>query len=120
MTNGSLQHIATLPPSGKVSSFPYRIAYRNGEMVTLGQVVSRVGDNVMTFTTPEVVWLRNGIPLNIIPTNTPESNGRLTTSISFVFTNSDAGVYQCIYTDHSHFEVLATEPTRLDTGEKLS
>lgn len=74
----------------------------------------------MTFTTPEVVWLKNGIPVDIVPTNTPENNGSLTTSISFVFNNSDAGVYQCIYIDPSRSEVFAAEPIRLDFGKNLS
>ena len=47
--------------------------------------------------------------------------GALRTTLSFRFEASDAGVYQCIFTDRDRsFEVFVTDPIRLDTGESVS
>ena len=68
-------------------------------------------------TTPEVTWLKDGAPITHIPTNSLDSIDRLTTTISFTFTESDAGVYQCIFTDTTRSELLTDAPIQVDTGE---
>ena len=69
---------------------------------------------------PSVVWVRNGEQVvnggNITITEgtdsfTQETNSRLTITN---FALSDAGVYQCIFTEGA--EVITTIPLRLDTG----
>lgn len=78
--------------------------------------MGHVGDAFVMYTTPTVTWLRDGVPVNAVPTNTPGSNGRLTTALSSL---SDAGVYQGIFVDTIRSEVFAASPIRLDTGEGL-
>ena len=69
------------------------------------------------YTTPTVLWLRDGVPAKATPTNTAVGNsGRLRTTLSFSFQESDAGVYQCVFTD-TNTEQLFTIPIRLDSGE---
>ena len=64
--------------------------------------------------------LKDGLPAVRTPTNISGTNGRLTSTLSFTFAASDAGVYQCVFTDTSRSEIFATVPTRLDTGEYCS
>ena len=69
---------------------------------------------------PSVVWVRNGEQLvdggNITITEGTDSFTRQTNSNLTItnFTLSDAGVYQCIFTEGA--EVITTRPLRLDTG----
>lgn len=86
-------------------------------MATLQFEVSHVGDSMRTYTTPTVIWLRNGEPITIMPSNTPLKNGGLRTTLSFEFLESLAGVYQCMFTDPSRSEIFVPEPIRVDTGE---
>jgi len=77
------------------------------------------------FSAPSVVWVRNGEQV--------VADGRITITESVIsivgnerrasdltitnFGLSDAGVYQCIFTDvDSDSEVITTIPLRLDTG----
>lgn len=66
----------------------------------------------MTFVTPTVMWLKAGVPVSATPTNTPGSNGRLSTTLSFVFDeeSDDVGVYQCVFIDTARSEVLVVDP----------
>ena len=69
------------------------------------------------YTAPTVLWLKDGLPTRAIPTYvTVGSNGRLSTTLSFSFQESDAGVYQCVFTG-TNSELFVTIPIRLDTGE---
>ena len=97
-----------------------RVGYTNGERVFLEFNVGHVNDDMATYATPTVTWLRDGLPVvDITPSNTPRSNGGLRTTISFGFLESLAGVYQCIFADPSRSEVLIPEPIGVDTGEEL-
>jgi len=76
-----------------------------------------------SFSPPSVVWVRNGEEViadgRITITESTTSGGRRRTS-DLTITNfglSDAGVYQCIFTDvDSDSEVITTTPLKLDTG----
>ena len=73
-----------------------------------------------SFSPPSVVWVRNGEQVinggNITITEGTDSFTQQTNS-QLQITNfglSDAGVYQCIFTEGA--EVITTTPLRLDTG----
>jgi len=106
----------------------------NRTAVTLGSIIGppllrcvggHEGDTGIgtSFSAPSVVWVRNGEQV--------VADGRITITESVVFSGerrasdlqitnfglSDAGVYQCIFTDvDSDAEVITTTPLRLDTG----
>ena len=72
----------------------------------------------MTFTQPTVTWLKDGVVINILPTNAdPENNGALESLLEFTFTPDGAGDYQCLFTDTVSSEIFVTHPVRLDTGK---
>ena len=103
------------------SSFPRlyfanRAAYSSGETATISYTAGYQSQSSF-ITTPEVTWLKDGVPITHIPTNSLDSRDRLTTTISFTFTESDAGVYQCIFTDTIRSELVLGNPIRIDTGE---
>ena len=86
-------------------------------MASLNFVAGHVDDNITMYPAPTVLWLKNGTPTRATPTNTlVGSNGRLSTTLSFSFQESDAGVYQCVFTGNNS-ELFVTIPIRLDTGE---
>ena len=75
------------------------------------------------FKPPSVVWVRNGeqvVPSSrhTIIDSTVFSDQRMQSEVQISnFSLSDAGVYQCIFTDaDSDTEVITTTPLRLDTG----
>ena len=68
---------------------------------------------------PSVVWVRNGEQVvnggNITITETMPGGQQRSSQLQITnFTLSDAGVYQCIFTEGA--EVVTTTPLRLDTG----
>ena len=72
---------------------------------------------------PSVVWIRNGEQVvadsRITITKSKTAGGQRMQSDLRIsnFSLSDAGVYQCIFTDvDSDREVITTTPLRLDTG----
>ena len=92
--------------------------YATGDTATINYEIGHVGDGTTAYTAPQQVqWLKDGLPAVRTPTNTTGTNGRLTSTLSFTFAASDAGVYQCVFTDTSSSEIFVTVPTRLDTGE---
>ena len=94
-----------------------RTAQSNGDSVTLAFTAGHVDDGTNTYSTPSVVWLKDGAPIMTTPTNTPVgSNGQLSSTLSFTFQESDVGVYHCIFTSSSS-EIYGTIPQRLGTGE---
>ena len=99
--------------------YPNRTAVNTGANVTLSFTAGHVGDNMNSFTTPTAVWLKDGIPVRTTPIDMAVgSNGRLSSTLSFTFQESDAGVYQCIYSG-SGSQIYGTIPLRLDTGIPL-
>ncbi len=86
------------------------------------------GDGVMNYPAPSVVWVKSGQVVDdtdsrITTTSTTMVNGQQATS-SLTVTNfglSDAGVYQCVFTDDSDGgEVITSIPYQLDTGIKCT
>ena len=83
--------------------------------------VGHVGDDTITYTQPTVTWLKDGVPISTTPTNTdPGNNGGLESVLTFMFSSSDGGVYQCIFTDTARSQVFLPHPIRLDTGQLLA
>ncbi len=65
---------------------------------------------------PIAQWFKDGVPVTTMPINMAVgSNGRLSSTLSFNFQESDAGVYQCIFTG-SNLQIFGAIPLRLDTG----
>ena len=96
--------------------FDNRTAQSNGNSVTLTYTAGHVGDNTNNYNAPSGVWLKDGAPARTTPTDTAVgSNGQLSSTLSFIFQESDAGVYHCIFTGTSS-EIYGTIPLRLDTG----
>ena len=82
------------------------------------------GDGVGNYAAPSVVWVRSGQVVNdtdsrITITLTTLVNGQVTSSLTITnFGLSDAGVYQCVFTDDSDGgEVITSIPSQLDTGK---
>ena len=93
----------------------------DGSLLTC--IAGHQGDGVMNYSPPSVVWVRNGQPVDdtdsrITITPTIMANGQLTSALTItIFTLSDAGVYQCVFTDSDgDTELITTVPYRLDTG----
>ena len=91
----------------------------NRVAVTIGsnQVLRCVGSG--SSSPPSVVWVRNGEQVigDSRITITESTPGGQQKSSELQITNfglSDAGVYQCIFTESA--EVITTTPLRLDTG----
>ena len=105
--------------SSQINAFyPNRTAV-NGSMVTLSFTAGHVGDDMNSYTTPTAVWLKDGAPAMTAPTDlTVGGNGQLSSTLSFTFQESDAGVYQCIFSG-SGSQMYGTIPLRLDTGMSL-
>ena len=94
------------------ASFDNRIAVTGGGSHTL-RCVGRGSSSL-----PSVVWVRNGEQV-VNDGNITITEGTLGSQISSAltitnFALSDAGVYQCIFTEGA--EVITTTPLRLDTG----
>ena len=97
--------------------YPNRTAVNTGAMVILSFTAGHVGDDMNGYTTPAAVWLKDGAPTRTTPTNTAVGgNGHMNSTLSFTFQASDAGVYQCIFSESSS-QKYGTIPLRLDTGK---
>ena len=84
------------------------------------------GDGVMNYPAPSVVWVRSGQVVDgtdsrITITSTTMTNGQVTSSLTVTnFGLSDAGVYQCVFTDDSDGgEVITSIPYQLDAGMNM-
>ena len=94
----------------------------DGSLLTC--IAGHQGDGVMNYSLPSVVWVRNGQPVDdtdsrITITPTTMASGQLNSSLTITsFALSDAGVYQCVFTDSDgDTELITTVPYRLDTGK---
>lgn len=96
--------------------FADRAAYQDRESAT---IICNAGYLFQSsyIATPEVTWLKDGVPVLYTPSNSLVSNKDLTTTLNFPFSESDAGVYQCVYTDTIRPELLAIYPIQIDFGE---
>ncbi len=91
-----------------------RAAYVN-ESITLSFTAGHEDDETNMYSVISAQWLHKGLSVRITPNNSMEANGRLKSTISFSFQESDAGIYQCIFiSDNS--QVFGTVLLRLDTG----
>ena len=96
--------------------FANRTAENNGDNVTLTYTAGHVGDGTNNYDAPSGVWLKDGAPFRTTPTNVAVGdNGQLSSTLSFTFLESDAGVYHCIFTGTSS-DIYSAIPLRLDTG----
>ncbi len=104
----------------RVRPFRNRTGARVGNQVSLQYEIGHVGDDSTRYETPTALWLKDGIPFRVKATNTNTMgiNGRLVSQVSFRFMESDAGVYQCVFTDPviQGSEIFISVPTRVDTG----
>ena len=116
---GSLQFISVDTPGKFLFRGRPATGYGINETATINYEIGHVGDDTTAYITPQVQWLKDGLPAVHTPTNTTGTNGRLTSTLSFTFAASDAGVYQCVFTDTSSSVIFVTVPTRLDTGEYI-
>ena len=97
--------------------FQNRVGYEVGNRASIQYSIGHVGDDEVNFVAPNVLWLRDGVPVSVMPTNIVNYYGRIKTTLSFTFEKSDAGVYQGVFTDSVRSEVFLAEPMRLDTGK---
>ncbi len=94
-----------------------RTGTSNGASISLSFTAGHVGDDMNMYDPPTAQWFKDGVPATTVPTNSPVgSNGRLSSTLSFTFQESDAGVYQCIFTD-TNSQIYGAFPLRIDTGE---
>ncbi len=94
-----------------------RTAASNGAGISLSFTAGHVGDDVNMYDPPTAQWFKDGVPVATVPTDSPVgSNGRLSSTLSFTFQESDAGVYHCIFTD-SNSQIFGAFPLRIDTGK---
>ena len=81
-------------------------------------------DDTMNFSPSTVVWIKDGETVedggSITITTSMAANGEVSSSLQIAsFQESNAGVYQCTFTDDSSSdgEIITTIPLRLDTGQ---
>ena len=111
---GALQIEIQDPITAGLSS--NRTAANNGSSITFSFTAGHVGDDMNMYDPPTAQWFKDGVTVTTLPTNSPVgSNGRLSSTLSFTFQESDAGVYQCIFTD-SNSQIFGAFPLRIDTG----
>ena len=96
-----------------------RTAYQVGDSISLDFVIGHVGESsTSNYPTPSVLWLKDGRPARTVSNIINIFPGRLRTSLSFTFEESDAGIYQCVFSqvDSKLFATIL----RLDTGKDES
>ncbi len=94
-----------------------RTGAHSGRSISLSFTAGHFGDNEMNYSIPAVQWLKDGNSSALVPTDTlVGTNGQLRSTLSFTFTTSDAGVYQCIFIDNNS-QIYGSFPLRIDTGK---
>ena len=93
-----------------------RTVQSSGDSVTFTYTAGHFGDDTNSYSTPTVMWLKDGATARNPSTDTQMVNGQLSSTLSFIFQESDAGVYHCIFTG-TNSEIYGTTPLRLDTGQ---
>ena len=86
-------------------------------------VAGHQNDDTMNFSPSTVVWIKDRENVedggNITISTSMAANGEVSSTLQIAsFQESNAGVYQCIFTDNSSSdgEIITTIPLRLDTG----
>ncbi len=85
------------------------------DAITLSFTAGQEDDEMNMYSVASAQWLHNGVLARTSPMNAMEANGRLMSTISFSFQESDAGIYQCIFMNDNS-QVYGTVLLRLDTG----
>ena len=87
-------------------------------------VAGHQNDNMANFSPSTVVWIKDGETVEVVGdisiSTSMAANGEVSSTLQLVsFQESNAGVYQCIFTDDSSSdgEIITTIPLRLDTGQ---
>ncbi len=95
--------------------FPNRRASSINDAITLSFTAGHEDDETNMYSVTSAQWLHNGVLARTPPMNAMEALGRLKSTLSFSFQESDAGIYQCIFmSDNS--QVYGTVLLRLETG----
>ncbi len=95
--------------------FPNQRASSVNDAITLSFTAGHEDDEMNMYSVASAQWLHNGVLARTTPLNEMEVNGRLESTLSFSFLESDAGIYQCIFmSDNS--QVYGTVLLRLYTG----
>ncbi len=97
------------------AEFPNRRATSVNDAITLSFTAGHENDERNMYSVTSAQWLHNGVLARMSPMNAMERHGRLKSTLSFSFQESDAGIYQCIFmSDNS--QVYGTVLLRLETG----
>ena len=116
---GSIRFISSTARSNFVF-FRNRAGLLDGDTASISYVVGHIYDDLLHFVAPTVVWLKDGVLIDTLPTNIERRDGFMNSTLSFIFGASNVGVYQCVFTDPARVtEVFVTDPIRLETGEAL-
>lgn len=65
---GSL-HVTNIRAPGGQGIFNDRARFRSGDEVFINHIVRHIDDDMETFGNPEVMWLKNGYPVGVTPSN---------------------------------------------------
>ncbi len=95
--------------------FPNRRACSVNDTITLSFTAGHEDDEMNMYSVATAQWLHNGVLARTPQMNEMEANGRLKSTLSFSFQESDAGIYQCIFTSDNS-QVYGTVLLRLETG----
>ena len=95
--------------------FPNRRESYVNDAITLSFTAGHEDDEMNMYSVASAQWLHNGVLARTSPMNAMEANGRLKSTLSFNFLQSDAGIYQCIFMSDDS-QVYGTLLLRLDTG----
>ena len=68
VTSGSLR-IADIRAPGGQGIIEDRAQFQSGDTVSVMHTLRHVDDDNETFTNPAVMWLKNGIPVGVTPSN---------------------------------------------------
>ena len=112
--NGSLEAREAGPPFDSSPPFTDHVPFSVGMSGNYSWLVNHGGNQTLS-----ALWLKDGMAVdNTLITNTPLDSGNLLTTLSFTsFQDSDAGVYQVIFTGTTSSEVVITRPLLLHTGK---
>ncbi len=95
--------------------FPNRRESYVNDAITLSFTAGHEDDEMNIYSVTSAQWLHNGVPARTSPMVAMVSNGRLKSTLSFSFQESDAGIYQCIFMSNNS-QVYGTVLLRLETG----
>ncbi len=96
--------------------FPNRRESYVNDVITLSFTAGHVNDGTNMYSVTSAQWLHKGVLARTPPMNAIEANGRIKSTLSFIFQESDAGIYQCIFMSNNS-QVYGTTLLRLETGQ---